>query len=211
MSGNSGNRKRLAGVAIALLFVAAVPAYLIFHTHESRAQAPDSKGETADSINVAPDTTLDPFDSLWLADPLGGDFIQRMERIQTRMNQMFGEAFDRLGTNPKFKSLVGEEAYAPKLDLQDAGKKFVVTVDLPGVDSANLEISVDDQTLTISGKREEITEERDAKGTVVRNERRLGAFSRSVMLPEAVQADQMTSTYKDGVLTIELPKKGASI
>jgi HSP20 family protein len=94
--------------------------------------------------------------------------------------------------------------WSPALDAFEDKDKYVVSVEVPGLNKQDLNVVVHDGVLTISGERKS---EKDSKeGTVHRTERYYGKFSRSVSLPSAVKADQVSAAYKDGVLTVEVPK-----
>lgn len=83
----------------------------------------------------------------------------------------------------------------------------VVEVELPGVDPKNVDIAVEDDQLTISGKREREPMPDDAK--VYRQERATGSFTRTLELPFGVDADMVKASYKNGMLRIELPRAEA--
>lgn len=94
--------------------------------------------------------------------------------------------------------------WSPALDVFDDKDNFVVTVELPGLKKEEINLSIHDGVLTVSGERKHEREEKD--GSAFRSERYFGKFQRSVTLPAAVDAGKVTATYKDGVLTVELPK-----
>lgn len=94
--------------------------------------------------------------------------------------------------------------WAPALDAFEDKDKYVVSVELPGIKKEDIHVTVHDGVLTISGERKS---EKDVKeGTVHRTERYYGKFSRSVSLPSVVQTDKVAAAYKDGVLSVEIPK-----
>lgn len=94
--------------------------------------------------------------------------------------------------------------WSPALDVFDDKDNFVVTVELPGLKKEEINLSVHDGVLTISGERKHERDEKD--GGAFRSERYFGKFQRSVTLPAAVDANKVAANYKDGVLTVELPK-----
>jgi len=93
--------------------------------------------------------------------------------------------------------------WTPALDLYQTTDDVVALVELPGMRKEDIEISLHDGTLTISGERNSETAEGDK---TVRTERFVGKFRRSVSLPTRVDANKVNATYKDGILTITLPK-----
>lgn len=101
---------------------------------------------------------------------------------------------------------MGEE-WIPPVDILDTADKVTVKVEVPGMDTKNLEISLSGDVLTIKGEKKT---ERDEKGeSFFLAERSYGSFYRSLRLPVEVQQDKIEATYKHGVLTITCPKKEA--
>jgi HSP20 family protein len=94
--------------------------------------------------------------------------------------------------------------WAPTLDAFEDKDKYLVSVEVPGMKKEDIDVTVHDGVLTVSGERKS---EKDVKdGTVHRTERFYGKFSRSVSLPSAVKADKVAASYRDGVLMVEIPK-----
>ncbi len=91
------------------------------------------------------------------------------------------------------------------IDLADTDDAFVVTADAPGFDKEEIDVRVSGRTLTIEAERDEHSEEGDE--TCLRSERRSESLRRSVQLPEPVDEEDVSATYKNGVLTITLPKR----
>jgi HSP20 family protein len=107
------------------------------------------------------------------------------------------DEFDRLFESPL-------TAWSPALDVREDKDSFVIRAELPGIKREDIEVSLQDGALVISGERKfEKTEE----GVEVhRQERFYGKFQRTLTLPEPVAADKVKADYKDGVLTVTLPK-----
>jgi HSP20 family protein len=93
--------------------------------------------------------------------------------------------------------------WTPALDLYQNNDNIVAIVELPGMRKEDIEISLHDGTLTIAGDRKEETREGD---NPARTERFTGKFRRSITLPTRVDANKVNATYKDGILTVTLPK-----
>jgi len=93
----------------------------------------------------------------------------------------------------------------PAVDVKEDDKAFYVTADLPGLKKEDINISLEGNRLTISGEREFSREEKKENYHFM--ERGYGKFTRSFTVPSTVDADKIKASYKDGVLTIELPKK----
>jgi HSP20 family protein len=94
--------------------------------------------------------------------------------------------------------------WSPALDVFDDKDSFVVKVELPGMKKEDINLSLHDGVLTISGERK--VERENKEGETFRSERYFGKFQRSVTLPAAVDANKVSASYKDGVLSIDLGK-----
>ena len=95
--------------------------------------------------------------------------------------------------------------WAPSVDIEEADEKYVIKADLPGVDKKDIDVKLENGLLTIRGEKQ--TETETGKGTKRhRTERFHGSFARSFTLPDAVKADEVDASYKDGVLTLYIPK-----
>jgi HSP20 family protein len=93
--------------------------------------------------------------------------------------------------------------WSPALDLYENNDNVVAVVELPGMRKEEIEISLHDGTLTIAGERKrEVTDGEKAE----RSERYIGKFRRSILLPTRVDANKVSATYRDGILTVTLPK-----
>jgi HSP20 family protein len=92
----------------------------------------------------------------------------------------------------------------PALDMVETPANVEVRMDLPGIKPEELDIQLANNVLTVSGKREELKEEKSETRHHV--ERRWGTFSRSMTLPASVAEDKVDARYRDGVLAITLPK-----
>jgi HSP20 family protein len=96
------------------------------------------------------------------------------------------------------------QAWAPALDVHEDKDQFTVNLELPGLKREDINVHLEDGTLVISGERKVETV---AEGTEVhRRERYYGKFSRALTLPTAVAADKVKAAYRDGILTVTLPK-----
>jgi HSP20 family protein len=94
--------------------------------------------------------------------------------------------------------------WTPALDVYDEKDSLVVKAELPGLKKEDIDINLHNGVLTISGERKRETEKKE--GQTFRSERYFGRFQRSVTLPAAVNVKDVKASYKDGILSIELPK-----
>lgn len=128
----------------------------------------------------------------------------RRTNIDTLMDDFFnfGNQFPRALLTRE------EQDFYPQLDISETNSHYCLEVDLPGVSKENLDIKVDDNVITIKGKKELNKEYKD--NNFYTRERFSGNFQRSLFLPLSVKADKIDATFKDGVLTIKAPKTDVS-
>jgi len=124
--------------------------------------------------------------------------------IQDRMNRLFDEAFrGARGTSEEEWALGG--SWAPMVDIYEQNGDIVLKAELPGVDPKDVDIRVENNTLTLRGQRHF---DKDVKReSYHRVERSYGAFSRAFTLPNVVDTEKIKADFKDGVLRLTLPKR----
>lgn len=93
------------------------------------------------------------------------------------------------------------------VDLRDEGEAFVLVVDLPGVGASDVDLTVEDRTVTVAADREDPAD--DDERYLLR-ERRRGNVERGVTVPDPIEQDEADATIDDGVLTVRLPKRGGT-
>ena len=94
-----------------------------------------------------------------------------------------------------------------KTDIREKEGSYLVDIDLPGYDKSDIKISVDDGYLTINAKKEEKNDETREDGTFIRRERFSGECSRSFYVGEEIEAEDVKASFKNGILTLDIPKK----
>lgn len=95
-------------------------------------------------------------------------------------------------------------------DIVELGDEIRVTAELPGVTGANLDLTLENNVLTISGEKKDERAAAEEDGRYHLMERRWGRFSRSFALPVSVNQDEVAATFKDGILTVRIPKAESS-
>ena len=119
------------------------------------------------------------------------------------------ERYSKSGMSNLGKQLNTELSFAdwaPSVDIEEEEDKYVIKADLPGVDKKDIEVKLENGVLSIRGEKH--TEKETGKGTKKhRTERFHGTFARSFTLPDAVRADKVDASYKDGVLSLTIPKQ----
>jgi HSP20 family protein len=148
-----------------------------------------------------------PPSSSFAQDPFASeDPFSALEQIQQRMNRMFETA---LSYGPSlantFSDLAGSD-FMPAIDLKETDKTYIVTGDLPGLEKDKINITVTGNFLTIQGVRELQSTTQDDKQGFYSQERRYGSFARTITLPGPIDESKIAADYKNGVLTITLPK-----
>lgn len=128
---------------------------------------------------------------------------RELATIRDEMNRLFDEFFSGFPFPERRRGLM-EGEWAPTVDVAETDENIIVTAELPGVKQNDVEISVVNDVLTLKGEKKE--EKEIKKENYHRIERSYGSFQRSITLPTGVQADKAKATYKDGVLTITIPK-----
>lgn len=104
----------------------------------------------------------------------------------------------------------GNAMNAFKTDIKEDEKSYVLEADLPGFKKEDIAIDVDNGYLTITAERHSENDEKDGKGNYIRRERSFGSYSRSFDIT-GVKEDEITASYADGVLTLNMPKKDAEL
>jgi HSP20 family protein len=128
---------------------------------------------------------------------LSTPFARLATTLREEMDQLLRSSFGSFFSN---SGSVGQ--WSPAIDVYQNRDQFTVVAELPGVKKEEIEISFQDNALTISGERK--WEEGDQQA--YRSERFFGRFQRTISLPAAVDSEKITATYQDGVLKVVLPK-----
>jgi len=125
--------------------------------------------------------------------------FEQFHGLRDELNRLFEAPFGEL-------SRAGEcfNVWAPALDLREDNENFVAAIELPGLQKEDIEVSVHDGVLSVSGERRR--EKKDQESEAYRTERFYGRFHRTLSLPKPVQIEAVKATYKDGILSITLPK-----
>jgi HSP20 family protein len=124
---------------------------------------------------------------------IASDFF---DEVPERLRLMFGNNVER-GT---------PLGWMPAMEIEDNKKAFVLTAELPGLTARDVDISIDDGVLTISGEKQEEKKEGAEDSQFYLFERKYGAFRRSFTLSDGVDADKVNATFDNGVLKVTLPK-----
>lgn len=128
--------------------------------------------------------------------------------FKNEMDRLFDRFFE-----PRWDDFPVAGEWAPTLDLAETKDALVAKVEVPGMDPKDIQVSLQENLLTIKGEKKHEKEEKDER--YHRVERSYGAFARSVRLPVAVDGSKVEAKFKNGLLTVTLPKtptaKGTTI
>ena len=125
--------------------------------------------------------------------------MRELNTLQSEMNRLFNTFFDEGGDKG-----AAPRRWAPAVDLIEREDSLVLKADLPGLSEDDVQVEVRDGVLTISGERK--AEHEDKQNGYYRVERSFGRFSRSLQLPEGVDADRIGASFENGVLQVTIPK-----
>lgn len=178
------------------------------HENDSSNQIPVSKN------NVHAESSLDSKPIASKQNQAMGSLIQ----LHNEMDRLFDEAWRSFGMpsgsrttrptpifNSNFfdNSILGD--YRAKLDVSGSEKEYEVSIDLPGLSEDEIEIELNDNTLTIKGQKEEKSESKGKQ--YYRVERSIGSFQRTLSLPEDANRDEISANMKNGLLVIQIPRR----
>jgi HSP20 family protein len=177
-----------------LLALVGVVGAQTYYTHElARRVAADEAGMPPLVDNTSPAAgAWDPWVNLQA----------EMLHMRDQMDQMFTHSFQNAHGN----SEIGALQSGGTVTLEEQGKDYVVKADIPGVKESDISVNLEGRLLSISAQSQGSEEQKADNGEVVREERFASRFQRAFTLPEPVNAAGMHTQFRDGVLTVTVPK-----
>ena len=127
--------------------------------------------------------------------------VRELHTMQNEMNRLFNTFFDSPTPNGGNASV---RRWIPAMDVVETEDHFVLRADLPGLSESDVNIELEDNVLTVAGERKSEHEQR-SEG-YYRVERAFGSFSRSLTLPEGINAEAIQASFDNGVLEVRIPK-----
>jgi len=185
----------LSALGIIIFLALGVQTYQFYRLQQKVDQLTASN--TTD-FNRFPSVTLD--DNFMNNEPW--DPYQEMQRMEHEMFQVFGKSMSKfhLNSNDSLTKM-------PAFNLKEEANRYIATLDIPGGNPSSLDVKINGQQLSISIKTEHSSDQNEGnKNQYHRQERFSGTYQRSITLPGPVKESAMTSDYKNGVLTIIIPK-----
>lgn len=122
-----------------------------------------------------------------------------LSRLRTEMDDLWGRFFGET----RFPTLFSQE-WIPSADISETKDNVVVKAELPGLEAKDIDVSISGDVMTVKGEKKKEEEKKDEHFYCC--ERYAGSFQRSFQLPVGVKGDKVEATFKNGVLTITLPK-----
>jgi HSP20 family protein len=121
--------------------------------------------------------------------------------LQDRINRVFRDSYSSAGQDEALTT----SSFAPAVDVYEDEHKVTLKIEVPGIDEKDIDVRVENNTLTVHGERKIEKEEKEENYRRV--ERQYGSFTRTFTLPTTVDTESVSATYDKGVLKINLPKK----
>lgn len=123
--------------------------------------------------------------------------------LHREVNRLFDDAFRRFGSGlPAFGNGFGFSGGWPSVEISDTDKQITVTAEVPGLEEKDIEVLLNDGVLTLKGEKHSENEDKDRRFS----ERYYGRFERRIPLGAEIKEDQIDARFKNGVLTVVLPK-----
>ena len=127
--------------------------------------------------------------------------LSTMQDRMNRMNRLFRESYSPEGPADALTTT----SFAPPVDIYEDEHNITLKLEVPGIDEKDIDVRIENNTLTVHGERKIEKEEKEEN--FLRVERQYGSFTRSFTLPDSVDPGQASATYNNGVLKIKLAKK----
>jgi HSP20 family protein len=127
--------------------------------------------------------------------------FREFNTLQDRINRVFRESYSGSGQDDALNT----SSFAPAVDVYEDEHKVALKIEVPGIEEKDIDVRVENNTLTVHGERKIEKEEKEENYRRV--ERQYGSFTRTFTLPTTVDTENVSATYDKGVLKISLPKK----
>jgi HSP20 family protein len=141
--------------------------------------------------------------------------LSRIETLRREIDRLFDEMRPSAWQLPTTRSLFSDDMpsmrdwqISPSVDFVEVGNSYELTVELPGLDVANVDVTISNDVLAIKGEKKD--EKQKHQGDCYVSERQYGSFERMLKLPDGVDAEKIAASFAKGVLTIKLPKSPAT-
>ena len=185
-------------VLLALIAVVAIQGYYIYDVNRSLKDKQVSL-DVKESLMIP---KLRPFDGFFNENE---DSFKEMERLRRGIENSFMDFENFFQITPFFERFSSKLYRTPRFDMKDHDGKYIITMEVPGIDKSEIDIKTQDGQLIVSAK---LSQEKDNNTTTYyRHERRISSYKRVITLPTNADETSMHSDYKDGLLRITFDKK----
>ncbi len=133
-------------------------------------------------------------------DPMRWEPSRTLSNLRDEVNSLFDRFFERTGLPSLF-----EKSWTPAADIMETDENVVVSAEIPGISPQDLQVTIEGDVLSINGEKKQ--QSKEERNNFHRVERSYGAFARKIRLPAGIKAEQAQAAFKNGVLTITLPKQ----
>ena len=182
---------------LVLIVIVGIQGYYLYNINNSIKDKQISGGEYSLSI-----PTIRSFDDFF---ENHSDSIIEMDRLRRNMEKNFMDLEDLFQTTSSLNKFSSELYRIPRLDMKEKDSKYIVIMEIPGIDKNAIDIKIEKDQLIVSAK---VSREKDSNTTsYYRHERHTSSYKRIVTLPSDADEKSLTSDYKDGLLTLTLNKK----
>jgi len=130
------------------------------------------------------------------------ELFRNVNSLQEQFSRLFDTSF------PGRSSESDLTTWAPAVDIQETENELMLKADLPGIEEKDIDVRIENNTLTIRGERK--FEKQVNEDNYLRVDRSYGSFSRSFSLPNTINTEAINAEYKNGVLTVQMPKRAES-
>lgn len=204
----------LISVGVVLILIIAYQSYHLTKLSKQVNELSRGNTETSPLAQLQPPSSSNPkqadpnslFDFRRFDDDNWNPF-QEIQRMQNEMNKMMGDFRAQFRGAPGGADPFQGFSFSPSVDLREEDDRYVVVADIPNSDESNINVKLQDNRLVISAATKGKRKADPGKNSMLRNERFAGRFERVIDLPSPVDGDRMKTDYKDGVLTVTLPKR----
>ena len=196
------NKKILLILVVILLVASTIQSVFLVKLYRAVDRSNNTTVELSETLNGNSGLQKDFFKPF---DLQNWDPYEEFQFMRDQMERMFDNSNNRLQLSPFFDEHRSQLGILPQTDLEEQDDRYVVTMNIPGSDKAEINVDLDGTILTVKAKTKSDSSQRNADN-FLRMERSMGSFQRTLTLPGPVDASGMKTEYKDGVLTIIVPK-----
>jgi HSP20 family protein len=131
--------------------------------------------------------------------------FEQMQKMQKEMDKIFNNMSSNFSAMPEFEQFFNDVNIFPSLNIEDKKDSYVISLNIPGSDKNSIKINVENSILSVEAQTKKLNDKKSSN--FLQKEIYEGSFVRSITIPKDASADKLSSDYKNGVLTITLPKK----